>query len=429
MTDSRIPGFYHLPVPERQQALFQSALAPDLAALQLLLNSGGIDTDQAASIVENVIGLYALPFSVALNFRINGKDHIVPMVVEEPSVVAAASNAAKMVRHGGGFRAQLATNLLVAQVELRRIQDPIRAERAIRECEADLLARANAAVPGLVARGAGPVRIDVRHIGPGHVVVHVVLDPSDAMGANLANRVAETLGPVLAELACAELGLCILSNLCDERVVHVEAEVPFTALTSSQDSAAGARVAEAIEAASIFAERDPYRAATHNKGIMNGLDSVLLATGNDYRAVEAGAHAYAARTGAYRPLSIWRRTPSALLGTLDVPIAVGTVGGTLRSHPTARLALRLAAIDHGHELACLAAAAGLASNLAALRALSTDGILRGHMALHARSLALFVGATPNEVDRVAKKMTELGEISESGARKSLALCRGEGQTA
>jgi hydroxymethylglutaryl-CoA reductase len=427
MSQSQFPGFYRLPVPERQALLHRPELAPDLETFVQVLNSGGMSVEQAASIVENVVGVYSLPFSVALNFRVNDRDRLVPMVVEEPSVVAAASNAAKMVREGGGFHAELATNLLIAQVELRKITSTEAALGAIHSKYDDLLNQARAAVPGLVARGRGPVRIEVRTIGPGHLVVHILLDTADAMGANLANRVAEALGPTLAELTQAELGLCILSNLCDERLVHVEANVPLAALVRSGDVDEGAAVARSIEAASIFAERDPYRAATHNKGIMNGVDSVLVATGNDYRAVEAGAHAYATRSGSYRPLATWRATSSGLHGVLEMPLAVGTVGGTLRVHPTARLALALAGIERGPELAILAGAAGLASNLAALRALSTEGILRGHMALHARSLALLVGASPGEVDQVARKMVELGDISDEGARKSLALCRTEGQ--
>jgi len=425
MNNSRIPNFFRLAVPARQAALFEPELAQDLDALRSTLNSGGLSLEDAASIVENVIGRYALPFSIATNFQINAIDRFVPMVVEEPSVVAAASNAAKMVRAGGGFRAKMEAELLIAQVELRAVADERGAEAAILAEQEALLGKAREAVPGLVRRGAGPRRIEVRRIGPGHLVVHILMDTADAMGANLANRVAEALGPRIAELSRGQLGLCILSNLSDERVVRVEAEVPFEALVKGGNRDEGKKVADAIEAASVFAERDPYRATTHNKGIMNGVDSVLLATGNDYRAVEAGAHAYAARKGTYSPLATWRSRDDHLRGELEIPLAVGIVGGTLRVHPTARLSLALSQIKKGHELAEMAAAAGLASNLAALRALSTDGILRGHMALHARSLAVLANAAPEQVDLVAQKMVEIGDISEAGAAKCLVLLRSQ----
>lgn len=418
MKNSRIVGFHKLGLEARRRLIEEAlALEDHEDDLRAALDSGGLDPTRALSIVENVIGVYALPFGVALNFTINGVDRLVPMVVEEPSVIAAASNAAKMVRAGGGFRATMAESLVIAQIELRKVPDLGLAMRQILEREEELLASAGQAVPGLVRRGGGPKKIEVRRLSGDHLVVHVSVDACDAMGANLANMVAEALGPLLAELARGELGLRILSNLSDARLVSVEAKVPFESLGA--DTARGREAAQAIEAAAIFAERDPYRAATHNKGIMNGLDSVLLATGNDYRAVEAGAHAYAARGGHYGPLATWRVDPDGLAGRLEMPLAVGVVGGTLRVHPLARFALRLAEIESGKDLAMVAGAAGLAANLAALRALATEGILRGHMALHARSLATFVGATPEEVEAVARRVSEAHDFSEAAARRAL----------
>lgn len=419
MKNSRIVGFHKLDLHERR-AILREALGVaegEKGELDALLDAGGLDPKRALSVVENVIGVYSLPFGVAMNFTINGKDRLVPMVVEEPSVVAASSNAAKMARQGGGFRAEMEESLIAAQVELRNVKDVAAARQAITAETDELLRVAREAVPGLVRRGGGPKRLAIRELSPDHLVIHIAVDTCDAMGANLANMVAEATGPMLARLAQAELGLRILSNLSDDRLVKVRARIPFEAL--HKDAEVGASAARAIEAASVFAERDPYRATTHNKGIMNGVDSVLLATGNDYRAVEAGAHAFAAITGHYRPLATWRTQADGLHGTLEMPISVGIVGGTLRVHHAARFSLRLAEIESARDLAMLAAAAGLASNLAALRALSMEGILSGHMALHARSLASFVGAEPDEVEAVAQRITTLHNFSEQAARSAL----------
>lgn len=422
MKSSRIVGFHKLTLPERRKLLRDAVGLSESDAIAVqdferVLDSGGLDAERALSIVENVIGVYSLPFGVAMNFTINGVDRLVPMVVEEPSVIAASSNAAKMIRSGGGFVAHVAESLIIAQIELRSVAEVPAARERIVERSADILACAAQAVPGLVRRGGGPKRLEVRQLAADHLVVHITLDARDAMGANLANMAAEAVGPLLAELARAELGLRILSNLSDERLARVQARIPFESL--AEDLESGRAAARAIEAASIFAERDPYRAATHNKGIMNGLDSVLLATGNDYRAVEAGAHAYAARSGRYSPLATWRVREDGLHGSLELPLAVGVVGGTLRVHEAARFALRLAEVQTAAGLAELAAAAGLAANLAALRALSTEGILRGHMALHARSLATFVGATPEEVEAVAARLSETRDYSEAAAKRAL----------
>ncbi|HTV20728.1 MAG TPA: hydroxymethylglutaryl-CoA reductase, degradative [Polyangiaceae bacterium] len=421
--ESRISGFYRLPLNQRRRAVCDVS-GVDIDELTESLERGGLDPALADKIVENVLGTYGLPFGIALNARINERDRLIPMVVEEPSVIAAASNAARMVRSEGGFRAEVREALMTAQVQLTEVAEPERGAERVRASAHDLLALAARAVPGLIARGGGPRSLEVRDLGEGMLVVHVYIDCKDAMGANLANSVAEAVGEEVARIAGGRLGLRILSNLCDRRLVRV------TAWASARDlrvrpedgmdgSAPAEDVIDGIVAASRFAERDPYRAATHNKGIMNGVDSVVVATGNDYRAVEAGAHSFAARSGVYRPLAIWRRDGERLYGELEMPLALGTVGGTLRVHPTARLALKLAQVTSADDLAMLAASAGLASNLAALRALATEGIQRGHMSLHARSVATAAGASSEEVERVASALAATGAYDLAAAQRIL----------
>lgn len=426
--ESRISGFYRLPLSLRRRAV---ADASGVALEELIdsLERGGLDPALADKIVENVLGTYGLPFGVALNARINESDRLIPMVVEEPSVIAAASNAARIVRGEGGFRAEVREALMTAQVQLTEVADPARGAERLRASAHDLLTLAARAVPGLNARGGGPRSLEVRDLGEGMLVVHVYIDCKDAMGANLANSVAEAIGADVARIAGGRLGLRILSNLCDRRLVRVRAWATARGLRARLESdldatAPAMDVIDGIVAASRFAERDPYRAATHNKGIMNGVDSVVLATGNDYRAVEAGAHAYAARSGAYRPLATWRRDGERLYGELEMPLALGIVGGTLRVHPTARLALKLAQVTSADDLAMIAASAGLASNLAALRALATEGIQRGHMSLHARSVATAAGATSDEVDHVASALAASGAYDLAAAQRILRDLRG-----
>jgi len=424
---SRIPGFYRLGVSERRRRLADAAgLGPAELAI---LDSGGLDETSADGMIENVVGRYALPLGVALNFRIDEIDYLVPMVIEEPSVVAAASNAAKMVRAGGGFRAEVSRPIMIGQIQLCDVADPDGALVALAAAEAEVLARARRVVPGLVARGGGPTRLEARVLSRpgspdgGMVVAHILVDCCDAMGANIVNSVAESVADFLAEVAGARVGLRILSNLSVHRMVTVRADVPDAAL--ADDDLDGAAAADAVASASRFAELDPYRAATHNKGIMNGVDAVLIATGNDWRGAEAGAHAYAAQSGSYRPLATWRRSPEGLRGELVMPLAVGTVGGALHLHAGARLALAMLAASSALELAKVAAAAGLASNLAALRALAGSGIQRGHMALHARLVARAAGATGDLVDRVASEIAALGDVKPERAREILTRLRAE----
>ena len=424
-TGSRIPGFYRLSIPERRRAIAERS-GLELEELEATLSNAGLSTTTADKVVENVLGVYGLPLGIALNVVVNSVERLVPMVVEEPSVIAAASNAARMVRETGGFQAELVEDLMIAQVQLFEVADTAAACRHLEEAATDLLAIAERSVPGLVARGGGPRSVEVRDLGHGAVVLHLLVDCVDAMGANLCNTIAEAVGPTAAEITSGTLGLRILSNLCDRRRVRVTCRVraESLALRSSADPTNdGLAVAQGIEQASRFAELDPYRATTHNKGIMNGVDAVVLATGNDFRAVEAGAHAYAARSGKYRPLATWRAFDDELRGQLELPLALGTVGGTLRVHPIARLALNVMGITEARDLTMTAACAGLASNLAALRALATEGIQRGHMSLHARSVATAAGAAGDEVERVAEQLSLRGEVTLDAAERELRRLR------
>jgi hydroxymethylglutaryl-CoA reductase len=406
---SRLPGFYQLSVKERRARLIAAA-GLDVEAAEAVI-AAGLPLDTAANLTENVVGLYALPLAVATNFQVNGRDVLVPMVVEEPSVVAAASHAAKLVRDGGGFRATSDAPHMLGQVQLLDVPDAAVAERAIHAHADALLALANAQIPSMVARGGGARAIETRRldsrVGP-MLIVHIVLDTRDAMGANLVNTVAEALAPRLEALTGGRAALKILSNLADRRLARAEARVPLTALGGH--GLDGVTVARGIVEAQAFAEADPYRAATHNKGVMNGIDAVVVATGNDWRAVEAGAHAWAARAGQYAPLTTWDVDGDLLVGTLELPLALGVVGGTTRAHPVARLALDILGVATAGELAQVVACVGLAQNLGALRALAAEGIQRGHMALHARQVALAAGATGDAVQRVADQLVAEGNI-------------------
>jgi len=422
---SQLPGFYKVTVEERRKLISEATgVSPETMASAL--DSGGLSAETADKFVENVLGTYGLPYGVTLNVRVNDQDYVAPMVVEEPSVVAAASNAAKMVRAGGGFRVEVDPPVMISQVQITGVKDRALAAREILAAKEEILALADAAVAGLVARGGGARGLEVRALGEPEdemIVVHILVDCRDAMGANLINTIAEGVADRLAMLAKGSVGLRILSNLCDKRCVRVRCRVPAAVLAT--DAMNGQAVIDGIVNASRFAELDPYRAATHNKGIMNGIDAVVIATGNDWRAVEAGAHAFAARSGVYRPLSIWRRDGDSLAGFLELPLALGTVGGTLRVHPSARLSLDVMGVTEAADLSAVAASVGLASNLAAVRALATDGIQRGHMALHARAVALAAGAVGAEVERVAGWIVEARDITLEAASRALAIARKE----
>lgn len=383
-TTTALPGFRHLSVPERRRALAEAAgLAP--ADLDAAFDRGGVDVATADQMVENAIGVYALPIGVGLYLRINGQDFLAPMAVEEPSVIAAASHACKRVRAAGGFTASADPSLMTAQIALHEVADPAGAVARLCEARAELIELAHAALPSLRERGGGARDILARDLGDGLVVVHLVVDCLDAMGANMLNTVAEALGPRVAAIGRGELGLRILSNYCDQRLVRVSARIPVADFGGGEVD--GPAAALGVVRASDFASKDVYRAVTHNKGIMNGVDAVVIATGGDFRAVEAGAHAHAARSGRYEPLATWRLEDegASLVGRLEMPLALGTVGGALRAHSAACTALALSGAASAAELGMIAASVGLASNLSALRALATEGIQRGHMSLHRRA--------------------------------------------
>ncbi len=423
-TNSRLAGFFKLSVDKRRAAVASST---GLSLERLAeLDAGSFDVQRANHMIENVVGTMELPLAIATNFRINGHDFLVPMCVEEASVVAAASNAAKMIRAGGGFAAHSDPPWMIAQIQLvpepDGPKDAEQAAAAVTQAASSLLALADEAHPRLLIRGGGAREVETRIVDPEMVVVHVLVDCRDAMGANLLNTVAETLAPQLEALTGWSAGLRILSNLSDRRCAHISARIPPDALAGKGFT--GPQVARGIVSASRFAELDPYRATTHNKGIMNGVDAVVLATGNDWRAMEASAHAYAAKGGRYGPLATWRIDDEGwLTGTMSLPAAIGVVGGATRTHPVARLALEILGCRGATELGQVIAAAGLASNLAALRALATEGIQRGHMSLHARSVALGAGAQGSEVEALAQALVADGEIKAGRAATLLAQLR------
>jgi hydroxymethylglutaryl-CoA reductase len=405
---SRIPGFYNLSLEERRQTLF--AKTPlELPHQQALTGEAGLSVGQAEHMIENVIGLFNLPLGVALNFVVNGRDVLVPMAIEEPSVVAGASFMARLARAGGGFTTRTTPPEMIGQMQVLDIPDLAFAKEAILAQKALLLQEAAEIDPVLQHLGGGPRDLSVRifedsPIGP-FLVVHLIYDVRDAMGANAVNTACERLAPRLEEITGGRVHLRILSNLADRRLVTAACTIPLAELAFEDYSAEAVR--DGIIAAWAFAVVDPYRAATHNKGIMNGIDAVVIATGNDWRAIEAGAHAFAARSGQYTSLSTWGSDEQGnLVGSLELPMAVGIVGGATRVHPAARAALALMGVQTAQELAGIIAAVGLAQNLAALRALATEGIQRGHMGLHARQVAIAAGAQNEQIERLAQQLVQ-----------------------
>jgi hydroxymethylglutaryl-CoA reductase len=400
--------FYDLSIEDRLDEIGrQSGLtAEEQASLKEALQTG-LRLDQADHMIENVVGLYALPLGIAQNFRVNGRDVLVPMVIEEPSVVAGASFMARLARPAGGFTAHAAAPEMIGQIQLLETADPAEARQRILEHKEALLREVEAVDPLLVKLGGGPRDLEVRlisdsPIGP-FLVVHLIFDVRDAMGANAVNTAVERLAPQVEAVAGGRAHLRILSNLADRRLARAHCTILLEQLAFGEYRAEEVR--DGILAAWAFAAADPYRAATHNKGIMNGVDAVVIATGNDWRAVEAGAHAYAARGGAYTSLSTWTKDDQGhLTGTLEMPMAVGTVGGATRVHPTAKAALKLMGVQSAGELAGIIVSVGLAQNLAALRALATEGIQRGHMTLHARQVAIAAGAQGDLITRLADQL-------------------------
>ena len=408
---SEISGMYRKSVDERRKAVeeFSSLSAADLAPL---LAQGGKEMEVVGKMIENVIGYYPLPLGVATNFRVNGKDYLVPMALEEPSVVAAASHAAKLARAGGGFHATVSSPTMIGQVQLLHVPDPYGAVQRILGEETPLLALANAKDPMLNKVGGGARKLEARVIstprGP-MVIVHLLVAVRDAMGANATNTMVEALAPHLARISGGRSHLRILSNLAIHRVARAWGTFPKGALAF--DEWKGEEVVEGMLDAWAFAAGDPFRCATHNKGIMNGISAVAIATGNDFRALESGAHSYAAwkaaSGGVIAPLTVYEKNASGdLVGSIEVPMAVGTVGGATAVHPIAKLAVKILGISGASELAGVMAAVGLAQNFAAMRALATEGIQKGHMALHARNVAITAGATPEEAELVAQRLVE-----------------------
>jgi hydroxymethylglutaryl-CoA reductase len=415
MTDSRIPGFYRLDLEARHDEL-RARLGLSEEDVAILSNGASLDPSRADKMVENCVGVFALPVGLGLNFQINDRDYVIPMVVEEPSVVAAVSNMAKLVRGHGGFHADADQGIMIAQVQVVNVPNKDRALEALTSAEAQMLALANSKNPNMVARGGGAHAIELRWFDEPHpmLVVHLLVDCVDAMGANAVNTMAEGIAPLVEELTGGRVYLRILSNLADRRCARARCAVAEDSLTGKGFS--GEEVAEGIVQAYRFAAIDPYRAATHNKGVMNGIDAVAIATGNDWRSVEAGAHAYAARGGRYTSLTRWWRRDGLLHGEIELPMAIGTVGGSTRVHPTVGVLRKILGIQSARELGMIMAAVGLAQNMGALKALATEGIQRGHMSLHARQAALAAGVEDRLVDEVANRLIQGGEIKVDAAR-------------
>jgi len=428
---SELPGFYRLDMAARR-ARVTDVLGLHCDELQVVASGAGLSDAQADHMVENALGVMGLPLGLCVNLQVDGRDHLVPMAVEEPSVVAACSYASKLLRAGGGVVAELTPPLMIGQIQVLDVADPVTATARVLGAKAELATLANSGHKGLVAAGGGVVDVEVRRLeplGPSDpcgpmLVVHLVVDVRDAMGANAINTMCERLAPRIASLTGGRVGLRILSNLSDRRLVTVTGRVPISEL-EGKGCESGLLLARGIEEASVFAERDPYRAATHNKGIMNGVDATLIALGQDWRAVEAGAHAFAARSGRYTALATWRVEDDKssgekfLVGRLTLPMAVGTVGGVVHVHPTVRANRRVAAIESTSELAAIVTAAGLAQNLSALRALAAEGIQSGHMRLHARNVAIQAGAEGAQVQLVADLIADRRTVNLDAAKEAL----------
>lgn len=404
--NSSISKFYQLEVAERLQKI-ASEVDLSVEERNLLSTFGNLSMEQADRMIENVIGVLPIPLGVATNFRVDGKDVFIPMAVEEPSVVAAASNAAKWAKETGGFWTSNTGSVMRGQIQVVGVKDPYAAALRIYENKEEILARCNAKDPTLAKLGGGACDIEVHVIdtqeGP-MVTLHLLVDTKDAMGANAVNTMAESVAPFIESLTSGRVLLRIISNLADRRVVRARTVI-------DKDVIGGEQVVRDMVSAYQLAEHDPYRAATHNKGIMNGVSAVVLATGNDTRAVEAGAHAYAVRGGRYRSLTRWEQDADGnLSGTLEIPMSVGIVGGATKSHPIARISLKIMGVSTADELGRMIVSAGLAQNLAALRALTTEGIQKGHMALHARNLAVMAGAALHEVDGIVRQAVQEKDV-------------------
>lgn len=406
MKTSEISGFYKLSIKDRLLLVKEFADLTD-EEVKLVQSTGSLELGLADRMIENVIGAIPVPLGIAVNFLISGKDRLIPMAIEEPSVVAAASYAAKMARVKGGFHTSSTEPIMIGQVQVIGVKDPYRARNAILDSKEEILEKANEQDPMLVSVGGGAKDLQARVIsastGP-MIITELLVDCRDAMGANAVNTMAEAVAPVIEKITKGKVYLRIISNLATERLARAWTVVAKEAL-------GGEEVVDGIVEAYAFAAADPYRAATHNKGILNGIIAVVLSTCNDHRAVEAGAHAYAARSGHYSPLTIWEKNEDGdLVGSIELPMAVGIIGGATKVHPIAKIALKILGVKSARELGEVMAAVGLAQNLAALRALAHEGIQRGHMSLHARNFAIMAGAAGDLIDMVAERMVEERKI-------------------
>lgn len=412
---SELPGFYKLSPEERLKAVQEFAGLSD-EEVGLLRKTGAIDLEQADRMIENVIGTTAFPIGVATNFLINGREYLIPMVTEEPSVVAAASNAAKMARPKGGFRTESTPPVMIGQIQLVNVKNPTEAVKKILDEKKRILAKANEQDPVLVKFGGGAVDLQVRIIETqlGQMtIIHLLVDVRDAMGANVINTMCEAISPIIGKLTGGRVFLRIVSNLATSRLARANA-------TFSKEALGGDKVVDGILQAYAFAAADPYRCTTHNKGVMNGVTAVALATANDTRALEAGAHAYAAMGGTYKPLTHWKKTPDGNLeGNIEIPVAVGMIGGATAVHPIAKICRKIMGVKSARGLGEVMAAVGLAQNLAAMRALATEGIQGGHMKLHARNIAVMAGATGELIDKVAARLVKERKVRVDRAKEIL----------
>ncbi|MEM3138811.1 MAG: hydroxymethylglutaryl-CoA reductase, degradative [Archaeoglobaceae archaeon] len=414
----RLPGFYRLSVEERLQKVAEivGLSEEEVGALR---SSGGLPIDVANRMIENVIGTFELPLGIATNFLIDGKDYLIPMVIEEPSVVAAASNAARMAREGGGFFTDFTAPIMIGQIQIVEVKNPESARFEILKNKAEIIEKANECDPILVKLGGGCKDLEVRIIDSicgKMVVVHLLVDVRDAMGANAVNTMCEKVAPIVGRLSGGRPLLRILSNLAVYRIARAKA-------VFKKEVIGGEEVVDGVMKAYAFAEADPFRCATHNKGIMNGISALMIATGNDFRAVEAGAHGYSAIKG-YKPLTKYEIDANGdLVGTIEIPISAGIIGGATQVNPLAKICLKILGVKSSEELARVSAALGLAQNFAALRALATEGIQRGHMELHARNIAIMAGAKGSEIDEVAEIMVKEGKIRMDFAKEILTKLR------
>jgi len=413
---SKISGFHNLKTSERIRVVKEFAALTD-EEVSILQSTGPLRLEQADRMIENVIGTMPIPLGVATNFLINGRDYLIPMAIEEPSVVAAASNAAKMARVRGGFNTSSTGPIMIGQIQVVGVADPFGAKMRILSSKSEILQKANEQDPVLVSKGGGAKDLKVKVIETAvgsMVIVEILVDCRDAMGANAVNTMAEAVAPLIEKVSEGSVYLRIISNLATERLARARTIV-------AKEAVGGEDPVNGVVNAYAFAAADPYRCATHNKGIMNGITAVVLATGNDTRAVEAGAHAYAARAGRYSPLTTWEKNSEGdLVGTIELPMAVGLIGGATAVHPIARIAVKILGVKTATELGEVIAAVGLAQNLAALRALASEGIQEGHMKLHARNIASTAGATGDLVDQIADQMVKERKIRIDRAKELLA---------